>query len=207
MRLIKKEDIMQSLANLLGKTSIPNGDLSDWERFAQASLDYCWRYHTWLWTLRKENTVADADNPDTVILMPQDIDYYGFVQVDGTTLQDILDTGNNPYLQFNTSRGRYQIVGGTADIPVTYAVEPPELTDDVEIPFPSAVTIAIGATVLAKQGENPDKADISQEWDSFHVELDKHVANQQRNAPVRQGRSVNRQTRASVLGEFPGKVN
>lgn len=202
MRLIKKEDIMESLANLLGKTSIPNGDLSDWERFAQASLDYCWRYHTWLWTLRRAQLINDSG----VTVMPADADYYGFVEISGTTLQDILDTGTNPYLQFNTSRGKYEVVGGAVGTNVVYAVEPPELTDDVEIPFPSAVTIAIGATVLAKQGENPDKADISQEWDSFHVELDKHVANQQRNAPVRAGRSVNRQTKASSMGEYPGKV-
>ena len=140
MRLIKKSDIMEALANLLGKTSIPNGDLSDWERFAQASLDYCWRYHTWLWTLRKAQTLADQDNA-AIILMPSDIDYYGFVQVAGTTLQDILDTGNNPYLQFNTSRGRYEIVGGAANTDVVYAVEPPELTEDVEIPFPSDRTV------------------------------------------------------------------
>ena len=202
MRLIKKTDIMESLANLLGKTSLPNGELSDWERYAQASLDYCWRYHTWLWVLRKAQ-LADSTG---VTVMPEDADYYGFVDIDGVTLQDIFDAGTNPYLEFNASRGRYQVVGGSVGTDVVYSVEPPKLDDDVEIPFPSAVTIAIGATVLAKQGENPNKADISQEWDSFHVELDKHVANQQRNAPARQGKSVNRQSRASLLGEYPGKV-
>ena len=204
MRILTKDDIMQATANLLGKTSLPNGELSDWERFAQASLDYCWRYHTWLWTLRKAQTVDDSG----VIVVPADADYYGFMNIEGTTLQDIFDGGTNPYLQFNASRGKYEIIGGAAGVNVTYSVEPPDLSkENVAIPFPSAVTIAIGATILAKQGENPNKADISQEWDSFHVELDKHVANQERNAPRRQGVSVNRQTRASVLGEYPGKVN
>lgn len=203
MKLITKDDIMQASANLLGKTSLPNGELADWERFAQASLDYCWRYHTWLWVLRKGALVNDSG----VVLVPEDMDYYGYRQIEGVTEQSILDTGTNPYLQFNESRGRYQVVGGAAGTAITYSVEPPELTDDVQIPFPSALTIAIGMTVFAKQGENPNKADISQEWDSFHVELDKHTGNQERTAPARQGRSVNRQTRASSLGEFPGKVN
>ena len=203
MRLITKADILEAGANLLGKTSLPNGDLADWERFAQASLDYCWRYHTWLWVMRKGQLVDDSG----VVVMPEDFDYYGFRQFDGATEQSILDTGTNIFLQFNDSRGRYEIVNGTVGTDVIYAVEPPLLTDDVKIPFPSAVTIAIGMTVFAKQGENPNKADISQEWDSFHVELDKHVANQARTEVPRPGRAVNRQTRASSIGEFPGKVS
>ena len=124
MRILTKDDIMQATANLLGKTSLPNGELSDWERFAQASLDYCWRYHTWLWTLRKAQTVDDSG----VIVVPADADYYGFMNIEGTTLQDIFDSGTNPYLQFNASRGKYEIIGGAAGVNVTYSVEPPELS-------------------------------------------------------------------------------
>lgn len=204
MRMITKEQILEATANLLGKTSLPNGELSDWERFAQDSLDYCWRYHTWQWTL-KRNQLVDIDSAGKAYL-PEDADYFGYLQVDGSVLQSILDTGTNPYLEFDSGVSRYELVNGTIGGDIVYATEPPELTEDVKIPFPSAVTVAIGATVLAKQGENPNKADISQEWDSFHVALDKHVAVHEKNMPRLPGRSVNRQTRQSVNGTFTGQV-
>lgn len=205
MRLITKEQILEATANLLGKTSLPNGELSDWERFAQDALDYCWRYHTWQWVLRKGNLV-DVESAGKAFL-PEDADYFGYLQVDGSVVQSILDTGTSPYLQFDTTASRYEVVNGSIGADIVYSVEPPELTESAKILFPSAITVAIGATVLAKQGENPNKADISQEWDSFHVALDKHVAVHERNAVRLPGKSVNRQTRQSVSGTHTGQVS
>lgn len=205
MRIITKDEILNAIANLLGKTSLPNGELSDWERFAQASLDYCWRYHTWEWVLKKGELV-DKDSAGKSYL-PNDADYYGFLRVNGAQLSSIIDAGaSSQYLQFDTSVNRYEVVNGIIGDPIVYGVEPPELTAEAQIPFPSAITVAIGATVLAKQGENPTKADITQEWDSFHVELDKHVASHEKNMPRRPAQSVNRPTRQSVSGEFTGRV-
>lgn len=202
MKLITKAEIMEASANLLGKTSLPNGELKDWSRFAQASLDYCWRYHLWQWSLKRGSLVDKDGN----VLMPEDFDYSGFRQIDGVTEASIFDGGNSFYLQFHEGQGRYEAINGTAGTALVYQVQPPQLDDTVKVPFPSAITIAIGMTVYAKQGENPNKANVQQEWDSFHVELDKLVSLEVKNSPRPQGKSVNRQTRQSTVGEFTGKV-
>ena len=53
------------------------------------------------------------------------------------------------------------------------------------------MTIGIGASIYAKQGENPTRADISQEWDEFHKELNRHVGRVSKN--VRRSLNVNLQ--------------
>ena len=203
MKIISKEELMTVTANLLGKTSLPGGDVGDWERFVQHSVDYSWRYHTWLWTLKRGVTELTNGNK---VLMPEDFDFSSYRAFEGQQEESPLDLGSGFYLQLDHESGRYEVINGSEDMAVVYQVKPPEISAGVY--FPSAVTLAIGASVIAKQGENPNKADISQEWDSFHVELDKHAAVHDKSAPRQRAniQPVNRITRQSSIGAFTGKV-
>lgn len=203
MKIISKKELMDVTANLLGKTSLPGGNVEDWERFVQHSVDYAWRYHTWMWTLKRGVTELANGNK---ILMPEDFDYSSYRRFDGQEEQSILDAGSGIYLQFDNASGRYEVINGEDGVEVVYQVAPPSIDDGVY--FPSAITLGIGASVIAKQGENPNKADISQEWDSFHVELDKHAAVHDKSSPRQRTslRSVDRPTRHSSLGTFTGKA-
>lgn len=197
MLLITKKDIMDAGANLLGKYGgTVSGEVSDWERFAQAGLNYCWRYHQWLWTLKRGTT----ELVDGKYYLPTDIDYSGYRQLDGITEVNILDGGTGAYLQYDETKERYQLVNGDV-VALLYQVEPPTLTDIVRIPFPSALTVAMAMMIYAKNSENPDRADISQEWDIVHAELDKLVALEEKNKPKRRAR-----TRQEVYGTYTGKV-
>ena len=193
MRHITKKDIMDAGANLLGKYGgTVSGEVSDWERFAQAGLDYCWRYHEWLWTLRR----GDTQLINGKYYMPNDFDYSGHRSFAAGSEASIYDGGTGVYLQYDPTEERYEVVNGAA-VSLIYQVEPPELTDTVKIPFPSALTVAMAMMIYAKNGENPDRADISQEWDIVHVELDKLVAPEEKNKPRRRAR-----TRQEVYGTF-----
>ena len=203
MKLITKEEIMSATANLLGKSEIPNGDVTDWERFAQHALDYAWRYHTWAWTLKRGALLAQ----DGRIVVPEDFDYYGYRVFEGITEGNIFDGGDAIYLEYDEVVERYTVVNGEAGTGLVYQVQPPELTEEAKIPFPSALTIAEGALIMAKQGENPRSADVQQEWDIFHVELDKHVALQDKFMPQPTNITrTRRRTRHDVTGRYPGQV-
>lgn len=69
----------------------------------------------------------------------------------------------------------------------TYQMAPPILGTDADgaAPFPSARVIALGALIYAKKGENPTRADVQQEWDMFHSELDRLVGRADSNRPTR----------------------
>lgn len=180
---------LTALSRMMGKRTLPQGDLTDWEFYVQTALDYAWRYYKWDWSMRYV-TVDMTNDP----YMPADFDIGGFREVmpnqsniyTEVTLEDYarLPAGLQKYaLQFDPVLNRYKILSnnGLASFDIVYQVAPPTLANKdaggayIPVVFPSAMAIGIGASIWAKQGENPTRADISQEWDLFHKELNRHV--------------------------------
>lgn len=185
---INQVKVLTALNNLMGRRVLPGGVQEDLKRYCQQAFDYAWRYYRWSWSL-KTATLADDGNGNTY--MPADFDLDGYRRFTGATevLPGEITTSSTSFvLEYDMTANRYKTVPASPGVAVVYQIAPPTLTENTEVPFPSAMTIAIGASVYAKQAENPTRADITQEFDEFHQELDRHVAragnNQQRRRPV-----------------------
>lgn len=168
---ITQEDIMNSLHNLMGHRVAPGGVEDDYKRYIQSSFEYCWRYYKWGFSLKKATVDVDG-------LLPTDFDYEGYREFDGITEVDLATTLTSATagsaLIWDDTTQRYKLEPASA-CTVVYQYSPPTLDDGVAVPFPSAQIVALGATVYAKQADNPTRADITQEWDTFHSELDRLV--------------------------------
>lgn len=185
MTLINQNDVLNVLHNLLGHRVNPGGTDDDLKRYIQESFNYAWRYHKWNFSIKSAAVAIDG-------LLPTDMDYEGYREFDGLTETDLANvSGTSVAVQFDDTTGRYILEPVTATT-VTYQYQPPTLGSGGTIaegaaPFPSARVIAIGALVYAKKGENPTRADVKQEWDLFHNELNKLAGrsyNAQRRSPV-----------------------
>lgn len=189
--MIDQTEAMLCLSRMMGKRgSLPGGDNSDWKSYIQEAFKYAWRYYKWDWSL-KTVTV----NMETDPYMPTDFDIGGYreaVPDQNGNFSELkpIDFARRTYgnvfsLEYDLSVNRYKISSksSTTSITFIYQVAPPVLTEDSKVPFPSAMTIGIGAAIYAKQGENPSRADISQEWDQFHHELDRHTSRSDKNTP------------------------
>lgn len=176
---ITQTDVLDSLHNLMGHRVNPGGTDDDFKRYIQDSFEYCWRYYKWRWTLKTFTTLDDG-------VLPSDFDPLGYYsQVDS---YDVTWDGSN------------YLLDPIAAVDLTYQMVPPTLDDTTPVPFPSAMVVAIGATVLAKQGENPTRADTSQEWDMWHARLDRLVGQAESNVS-RRPRNYH-----DVAGTYPGAV-
>lgn len=170
---INQVDVMNALHNLMGHRVNPGGTDDDYKRYIQDSFDYCWRYYRWGFSLKTADVADDG-------ILPEDFDYEGYREFNGVTevtLGETIQTGNTgSAIIFDNTTGRYKLEPAVA-CTVVYQYEPPTLGSDETgyAPFPSAMTVAVGCTVLAKQGANPTRADVQQEWDSWHSRLDRLV--------------------------------
>lgn len=181
---INQVDVMNALHNLMGHRVNPGGTDDDYKRYIQDSFDYCWRYYKWKWTTKTTTTAVDG-------LLPDDFDPLGYNSLDQNTYDITWDFTNKKYA-----------ISPAGAVTLTYQIVPPTLGTDESgaAPFPSAMVVAIGCTVLAKQGANPTRADVRQEWDMFHGRLDRLVGQAESN--IRR----TPQNRHSVSGTFTGDV-
>lgn len=177
---ITQDDVLDSLHNLMGHRVNPGGTDTDFKRYIQDSFEYCWRYYKWRWTLKNGATLIDG-------ILPDDFDPLGFYS-----------NGDTTTFTWDTTLGKY-VIDPAAVSTFQYQIVPPTLSDGA-VPFPSAMVVAIGATVLAKQGENPTRADVQQEWDMWHSRLDRLVGQAESNLS-RRPRNFH-----DVAGTFPGDV-
>lgn len=200
--VINQVNVMSALHNLMGHRVAPGGTTEDYARYIQDSFDYCWRYYKWNFSLKKATVTVDADGN---AFLPSDFDYDGYRQFDGVTEIDLADTlstsGSGSALVWDSTAGKYKLDPATA-CTVVYQTAPPTLgTNEAgSAPFPSAMVVAIGCTVLAKQGANPTRADVQPEWDMFHSRLDRLVARSD-NAKPRRPQSYH-----DKMGTFVGDV-
>jgi hypothetical protein len=72
--------------------------------------------------------------------------------------------------------------------------------DTITTPYPSKMTLALGARRYVKLGQNPD-ADISQDEKIFQNKLSADIAFQQVNAPRKRRKTAQRQT-GTATGDF-----
>lgn len=162
--VINQQQVLNALHNLMGHRVNPGGTDDDYKRYIQDSFDYCWRYYKWRWTTKTITTNDDG-------LLPDDFDPLGFYSV--------ADTYG---VTWDAEASQY-VLDPAGAVELTYQTIPPTLGSDKagSAPFPSAMVVAIGATVLAKQGANPTRADIQQEWDMWHSRLDRLVGQAESN--------------------------
>lgn len=155
---INQVDVLNVLHNQMGHRVNPGGTDEDLKRYVQEAFNYCWRYYRWLWSLKTFTTATDG-------ILPEDFDPLGFYSV--------ADTYG---ITWDSATSRF-ILDPVAAEELTYQILPPTLgtDEDGSAPFPSALVVAEGAVIFAKLGENPTRADISQEWDLFHSMLDRLV--------------------------------
>lgn len=178
---IGQSDVLAALENLMGYVNSPGGASEDLKRYIQASFDYCWRYYKWGFSLKSATVAADG-------LLPEDMDYEGFRAFDGVTvvnLEDTIVTGaTGSAVVWDTTSNRYKLSPAVA-CTIVYQYEPPKIGSDnaIAAPFPSAMAVAIGATLFSKRGSNPTRADVQQEWDEFHAFLDRLVGRADKSKP------------------------
>lgn len=177
---INQDDVMNALHNLMGHRVNPGGTDEDYQRYIQDSFDYCWRYYKWRWTTKVVTTAADG-------LLPDDFDPLGYYS-DADTYDVTWDYTESKY-----------VLDPAEAVEITYQIIPPTI-GETALPFPSAMVVAIGCTVLAKQADNPTRADIQQEWDMWHSRLDRLVGQAESNV-VRRPTNYH-----DVAGTFPGDV-
>ncbi len=164
--LINQVTVLTSLHNLMGHRVAPGGTDEDLKRYVQASFDYAWRYYKWRWTMKTATTLVDG-------VLPDDFDLDGYY--------DLADTYN---VEWDNTLQKL-VLNPAAAVTLTYQMAPPLLVEDAFAPFPSSQVIALGATIYAKMAENPTRADVTQEWDMFHSELDRLVGRAYANQPRR----------------------
>lgn len=167
--LINQSDVLNILHNLMGHRVAPGGTDDDLKRFIQESFAYCWRYYRWSWTLKNATTLVDG-------VLPEDFDLDGYSDIDNTSYAIEWDSATNRL-----------VLNPTGILTFNYQIAPPILGVDADgyAPFPSARVVALGAFVYAKKAENPTRADVQQEWDMFHSELDRLVGRAFNNTPRR----------------------
>lgn len=180
---------LTALARMMGKRNLPQGDNSDWEDYVQEAFNYAWRYYKWDWSIR----IAVIDFT-TDPYLPEDFDIGGYREAmpdqsnvySEVTVQDYarLPVGLQKFaIEFDPTVNRYKILqnSGLESMTFVYQVAPPDLNakdgsgNYLPVVFPSSMAIGVGASIWAKNGENPTRADVSQEWDMFHKELNRHV--------------------------------
>lgn len=193
---ITQTEVLTSLHNLMGHRVAPGGTDDDLKRYCQSAFDYAWRYFKWGFSLGS-GSISAVDG-----LLPTDFDIEGWRQFNGITevgLEDTIGTGNTgSAITWDSTSGRFKmspLVGGN----IVYQKTPPTLSE-TPVPFPSAQVIAIGALIYAKIGENPSRADVKQEWDMFHSELDRLAGRSYSN------RTHTPRSRHDVTGTFTGAV-
>ena len=163
-------NVKRALENLMGHRTSPGGEDADYDRYIQDGFDYCWRYYKWTFSL-KSGTIAASDS-----LLPADLDIEGYRLMDGITegnLEDTLANTSIVALQWDSTENRYVLVpalsASASDVSIIYQQTPPTLSTDSNAPFPSAMTVAKAAVVLAKQAANPTRADIQpdRDWETI----------------------------------------
>lgn len=199
---INQVDVLNSLHNLMGHRVNPGGEDSDYKRYIQDSFNYCWRYYKWGFSLKKADVTVDGDGN---AYLPADFDFEGYRVFNGVTevnLEDTLGTSTSgSAVVWDSTAGKYKLDPAVA-CSVVYQYQPPTLGTDASgsAPFPSALCVAVGATVLAKRAENPTRADIQQEWDEWHSRLDRLVGRAD-NAKPRSPKSYH-----DKMGTYVGNV-
>jgi hypothetical protein len=217
MTVIYQNDILTTLAYLMGEKSVNTSTSAPRSDFIQSALSDIYGAYPWIFaranaTLTLSNGMATL--PTTYD--PRHTSYGKFTS--GTTdirLNGISDFDNGDAQPGDRVMWIEPIDGGdgtrfgvhvkdtdVTTVLVRYQKSEPLLDSagTVGTPYPNKRTIALGARIYVKSGQNPD-ADVSQEDSQFQDALKKDIARFQVQEPRRRRRTAQGQVGAAT-GEF-----
>lgn len=197
------ETLRQGVAEYMGTATMPLGNQKAYDKSIKAGIDYCWRYATWAFSV-KRNKALDVTTTGgvTKYYMPNDFDILGWRDLGeeeySTTDGDVSTSG--VYLLYDDGTAKFQVIGGTADMRVSYQVKPPELNHVVT--FPALDPLYQAGAIYAKQKDMPNSAEVTQMWDILHTQLDQLAGQAYFNTPHHKPRN-----RYEAYGTFIGDTN
>lgn len=180
METVTLEDLRKGVGEYLGLASMPKGNTTAYDKSIKAGLDYCWRYATWRFAI-KRGVALDAVtvNDVTTFYMPADFDILGWRDL-GTPETDVLD-GSGVYLKYDDGLSKFIVNGGSAEMRVAYQVKPPAINTVVY--FPSLDPLFLAAGIMQKFKDNPNSTQAQQQWDILHTKLDQLSGQAYMNTP------------------------
>ena len=200
MQTANIETLRQGVAEYMGTATMPLGNQKAYDNSIKAGLDYCWRYATWAFAVKRDKAL-DVTTTDgvTKYYMPNDFDILGWRDLGeeeySTTDGDVSTRG--VYLLYDDGASKFQVIGGTADMRVSYQTKPPEL--NAVITFPALDPLYQAGAIYAKQKDMPNSAEVTQMWDILHTQLDQLSGQAYFNTPHHKPRN-----RYEAFGTFIG---
>lgn len=214
MALLYQSGILTTLAYLMGERSVNATTSAPRANFVQKTLEECYKAYPWKFA----RTNATLSISSGIATLPTDFDFnhspgVSFFQSSQEIDLDEVDekdrnqvnNGDRAFWLSALPTGRFLLNTKDTDVSqivVNYQTVAPSLDSSgtVGTPYPSELTLALGARRFVKLGQNPD-ADISQEQQQFKDSLNDDIVAQQLASPRRNRRSRQSQI-GSVTGEF-----
>lgn len=221
MSLLYQNDFLTTLAYLMGEKTVNSSTSAPRADFIQSALHDVYGEYPWIFA-RDKTTLTLASNLAT---MPVDYDprheAWAFLPDttvatdDGVRLDLISDVDSHDLVSGNRAMWIHPVQGGDGtryvlrckDTDVTsvylrYQKQEPTLDsgNTVGTPYPNKRTIALGARIYVKLGQNPD-ADVSQEEKQYEKSIAKDIKRFQVQEPRKRRRTAQRQV-GSFTGDF-----
>lgn len=199
MKILKRDDILKELQTLLGLRGegSASGDTSALENSLTEGINHCWRYRDWSWAIKRGST----ELVDGHYLLPEDFDYTSWYKVKDQDIGNIREFERPIYIQPHGDR--FEIVGLNDNLDIVYQTAPPA----EDIMFPSQYVLALAGAIHQKEKDNPNSADITQEWNLLNTKLDLLVGKEQLNQPkIISPRRRTAISKHEIDGGFTGNV-
>ena len=173
------EDLRKGTAQYMGTATMPLGNQEAYDKSIQAGVDYCWRYHPWPFTIKRDVALeAVTVGSNTKYYLPINFDILGwrdlgveeYSTTDGANPMSYGYPKDGVYLMYDDGTSKFEVVGGTADMLVAYQVKPPAI--NTTIAFPSLDPLYQASAIYAKKKSNPNSSEVTQSWDILHTSLD-----------------------------------
>lgn len=213
--MLSQTDILTTLAYLLGERTVNSSTTAPRADFIQETLNEAYSAYNW----RFAQAAATLSISSGIATLPTnfDIDHHvkatwfsgtteiGFDEVDPVDKKDVND-GDSAVWITPTGSGETFLLNTKDTTPtsvvVSYQTKAPVLDSagTIKTPYPSKMTLALGARRYVKLGQNPD-ADISQDEKIFDKRLASDIASHQVPSPRRRRRTAQSQT-GRATGDF-----
>jgi len=206
-------DVSQALSYLLGEQSVPTTNVADREFFIQRALERIYRIYDFdMAKLRATVTqvAGVASLPSGVRRDAQlDVRYVQAGTNDDIILEEVpyedhdkYSAGDRKYyrMQEGDTTVLYTNETGYNPLTVRYTPAAPVINASISTPFPSSMTIALGALVYYRQAEDPE-ADVAQIDNQFIQGVNEAI-----NAQKRAHATVRAKGYAETKGHYTGYI-
>lgn len=212
--MIYLTNLLTTLAYLMGERSVIAANSTSRTDFIQKTLEEAYSEHPWRFatanaTLAISNGIAtlptnfDIGHQMYASYFTDSVTELDLDQIDPADKEQVND-GDRKFWLTAQSDGSFLLntKDSISSAVVRYQKLPPTLDSagTVGTPYPSAMTIALGARRYVKLGQNPD-ADISQDQKLFEKMLKKDVSGDRLPSPAK-NRRTRQQMRGTSTGEF-----